>query len=94
MSIKKKSPNAIFFSKEQFSARLHLSLLSFFKQFLSYTKIPPTFIHLNVVRVLMGCNILDMFFHLDISLLEVLLVYTIKMSGKSIFSLSAQIHFL
>ena len=38
----------------------------------------------------MGCNILDMLFHLDLSLLEVLFVYTIKMSMKGILNLSAQ----
>ena len=90
-SIEKGSPNVIFFSKEQFNAGLLLPLPSFFKQFLHYTKIPPDFIHPNVVRVLMGCNILDMLFQLDLSLLEVLFVYTIKMSRKGIFSLSAQI---
>ena len=39
----------------------------------------------------MGCNILDMFFHLDLSLLEILFVYTIKMSKKGIFKLFAHI---
>lgn len=90
-SIEKESPNAIFFSKEQFRARLRLPFPSLFKQFLHYTEIPPTFIHPNTVRVLMGCSILDTIFHLDLSLLEVLFVYTIKMSEKGIFSLSAQI---
>lgn len=39
----------------------------------------------------MGCSILDMLFHLDFSLLEVFFVYTIKMSKKGIFSMSAYI---
>ena len=39
----------------------------------------------------MGCNILDMLFHLDPSLLEVLFVYTIKMSRKGIFKLFTHI---
>lgn len=39
----------------------------------------------------MGCSILDMPFHLDLFLLEVLFVCTIKMSRNGIFSLSAQI---
>ena len=39
----------------------------------------------------MGCNILDMLFHLDLSLIEVFFVYTIKMSVKGILNLSAQI---
>ena len=92
--IEKQSHNVIYFSEEQFNVGLRFPLPSFFKQFLHFTKIPPVFIHLNVVRVLIGCNILDMFFHLDLFLLEVLFVYTIKMSHKEIFSLSAHIPFL
>ena len=39
----------------------------------------------------MGCSILDMLFRLDISLLDVLFIYTVKMSGKGIFTLFAHI---
>ncbi|KAL6328127.1 hypothetical protein AAG906_034270 [Vitis piasezkii] len=46
------------FSKEQFNVRLHFLLSSLFKQFLHFTKIPPAFLHLNVVRILIGCSIL------------------------------------
>ena len=90
-STEKEFPKVIFFSKEQFNARLCLPFPSLFKQFFHYTKIPPTFIHLNTIRVLMGYSILDMLFHPDLSLLEILFIYKIKMSQKGIFSLSAQI---
>lgn len=39
----------------------------------------------------MGCNILNMLFHLDLSLLEVLFVYTIKKGKRDIFSMFAHI---
>lgn len=39
----------------------------------------------------MGCSVLNMLYHLDIFLLEVLFIYTIKMSGKEIFNLSTHI---
>lgn len=91
---KKQSHNAIYFSKKQFNAGLHFPIPLLFKQFLHYTKILLAFLHPNVVKVLMGCNILDMFFHLDLFLLEFLFVYTIKMSWKGIFSLFAHIPFL
>ena len=70
----------LFFSKEQFYAKLRFSFPFIFKQFLHFTKIPPIFLHLNAVKILMGCSILNMLYHLDLSLLEVLLVYTVKMS--------------
>ena len=56
-----------------------------------FTKIPPIFFHPNVVKILIGCSVQNMLYHLDLSLLEVLFIYTIKMSGKEIFSLSAHI---
>lgn len=90
----KKSYNVIIFSKEHFNIRLHFPLPSLFRQFLHFTKIPPAFLHLNVVRVLMGSSILDMLFRLDLSLLEVIFIYIVKMSEKWIFNLSAHIPFL
>lgn len=39
----------------------------------------------------MGCNVLDMLFNLDLSLLEILFVYTIKKAKLDIFSLAANI---
>ena len=39
----------------------------------------------------MGCSILNMLFHLDLSLLEVLFVYTIKKGKKDIFNMFAHI---
>ncbi|RVW22467.1 hypothetical protein CK203_112790 [Vitis vinifera] len=49
------------------------------------------FLHPNVFWLLMGCTVLDMLFQLDLSLLEVLFIYTVKMSQKERFSLSAHI---
>ena len=57
---------------------LRFPLPSLFKQFLYYTQIPPAHIHPNNVQVLMRCSILNMLFYLDLSLLEVLFVYSIK----------------
>ena len=70
---------------------LHLRLPSLLKQFLYFTQIPPTFLHSNIIWILMWCNVLDMLFRLDISLLEVLFIYTVKMSLKERFNLSTHI---
>ena len=91
VSTEEESFNAIVFSKEQYNVELCFPLPSLFKQFLHFTKIPLAFLHLNAVRILMGYNILNMLYHLDLSLLEVLFVYTVKMSKKEFFSLSAHI---
>ena len=69
---------------------VYLSLLSSSNLFISHKSL-QFFFHPNVVQVLMGCSVLDMLFQLDLSLLEVLFVYTVKMSQKERFSLCAHI---
>ena len=91
MHMEKTGHNAMYSTKEQFNAELRFPHLSLFKQFLHYTQIPPTFIDPNIVRVLMGCSILNMLFHLDLSLLEVLFICTIKKGKKDIFNMLAHI---
>ena len=86
VSTEKNEDNAIFFTKEQFNAGLRFPLPSLFKEFLHFTQIPPAYIHPNMVRVLMGCNILGMLFNLDLSPLEVLFIYLIKKVKNDIFS--------
>ena len=81
----------MYFTKEQFAVGLRLLIPSLFKQFLHFTQIPLGFFHPNIVRVLIRCSVLDMLFQLDLSLLEVLFVYTVKMSQKERFSLFAHI---
>ncbi|RVX09921.1 hypothetical protein CK203_012990 [Vitis vinifera] len=54
-------------------------------------QIPPIFIHPNLVRVLMGCSIINMLYSLDLTLLEVFFVYSLKKAKNDIFSLSAHL---
>ncbi|KAL6335989.1 hypothetical protein AAG906_003616 [Vitis piasezkii] len=75
-----RDPNLL--SMSQFATGLRLPLLYLFKQFFHFTQIPLALLHPNVVRVLMGCSILNMLFQLDLSLLEVLFVYTMKRVKK------------
>ena len=81
--------HAIYFSKEQFNVGLRFPLPSLFKEFLHFTQISPTYIHPNMVRVLMGCSILSLLFNLDLSLLEVLFIYFIKKVKSDIFNFVA-----
>lgn len=81
----------MYFNKEQFVVGFHLPLPFIFKQFLNFTQISPAFFHPNVVQVLMECSILDMLYRLNLSLLEVLFVYIVKMSQNERFSLAAHI---
>ena len=60
-------------------------------EFLHFTKIPPVFIHPNIIRVLMGCSIINMLYNLDLTMLEVFFVYSLKKAKADIFSLSAHL---
>ena len=91
VSTEKAEGNAISFAKEQFNAGLRFPLPSLFKEFLHFTQIPPAFIHPNIVRVLMGCSVLSLLYNLDLSLLEVLFVYSLKKGKNDIFSMAAQL---
>ena len=91
VSIEKSADNVIYFTKKQFNAGFRFPLPSLFKEFLHFTQSPPTYIHPNIVRVLMGCSILSMLFKLDLSLLEVFFIYSIKKGKTDLFSLAAHL---
>ncbi|RVW35072.1 hypothetical protein CK203_079885 [Vitis vinifera] len=91
VSTKKAKQDIVIFSKEQFNAGLRFPLPTLFMEFLHFTKIPPVFIHPNIIRVLMGCNIINMLFNLDLTLLEVFFVYSLKKAKTDIFSLFAHL---
>ena len=91
VSTEKAEQDTILFSKEQFNAGLRFSLPALFKEFLHFTQIPPAFIHPNIVRVLMGCSIINMMYNLDLTLLEVFFVYSLKKVKNDIFSMSAHL---
>ena len=91
MTTEKSEDNVFLFTKEQFNAGLRFPLPSLFKEFLHFTQIPPAYIHPNMVRVLMGCSILNMLFNLNLSLLEVLFIYSLKKGKNDIFSMVAHL---
>ncbi|RVW99722.1 hypothetical protein CK203_029183 [Vitis vinifera] len=50
VSTEKAEQDIVVFSKEQFNAGLRFPLPALFMEFLSFTKIPPVFIHPNIIR--------------------------------------------
>ena len=71
--------NVIYFTREQFFVGLRLPIPSLVKQFLHFTRAPPALIHPNVFRILMGCSVLNSLYQLDISLVEICFIYTLKL---------------
>ncbi|KAL6312996.1 hypothetical protein AAG906_012373 [Vitis piasezkii] len=90
-STEKIGGHAIIFTKEHFNAGLRFPLPALFKEFLHFSQIPPVFIHPNVVRVLMGCSIINMLYKLDLTLMEVFFLYSLKKVKNDIFSMSAHL---
>ena len=54
-----------------------------------FTKAPPALIHPNVFRILIGCSVLNFLYQLDISLVEICFIYTLKLGIGGRLSMSA-----
>ena len=85
----READNVIYFTQEQFATWLHLLVSSLVKQFLHFTRTPPTLVHLNVIRILMGYSVLNSLYQLDISLVEICFIYTLKLRIEGLLSMSA-----
>ena len=82
--------NTVYFTRKQLPVGLRFLVSSLVKQFLHITKAPPAIIHPNVIRILIGCCVLNSLYQLDISLVEVYFIYTLKLEHGGRLSLSAQ----
>ena len=71
--------NNIYFTRKQFAVGLRFPITSLVKQFLHFTQAHPALIHPNVFWIAMGCSVLNSFYQLDISLVEICFIYTLKL---------------
>ena len=70
--------NGVFFTREHLAVGLRFPVLALVKQFLHFTRAPPAFIHPNVIRILIGCCVLDHLYQLDLSLVEMCIIYFLR----------------
>ena len=82
--------NVVYFIKEQLTTGLRFPISSLVKQFLHFSRAPLALIHPNVIQILTGCNLLNLLYQLDISLVEVCFIYTLKMGHGGRLSMLAQ----
>ena len=82
--------NAVFFNWEKLAAGLRFPVPALVKQFLHFTRAPPSLVHPNVVRILTGCCVLNLLYQLDLSLVEVCFAYTLRVAQGGQMSMSAQ----
>ena len=70
---------AVYLTRVQFGAGIRFLISSLVKRFLHFTRAPPALIHLNVFRILMGCIVINFLYQIDISLVEIYFIYTLKL---------------
>ena len=85
-----KEDGAVYFTREQLTARLRFPISSLIKQFLHFSRAPPALVHLNIIRILIGHSVLNLLYELDILLVEAFFIYTLKLVHGGRLSLSAQ----
>ena len=88
-SIVGQADNVVYFTQEQFTVGLRFPVSSLLKQFLHATRASHILTHLNVFRILRGCSVLNFLYRLDISLVEICFVYTLKLGIGGRLSMSA-----
>ena len=81
--------SVVYFTREQLSIGLCFPISSLVKQFLHFSRAPPTLIHPNVIRILTGCSVMNLLYQLDISLVEVCFIYTLNLGHRDRLSMLA-----
>ena len=80
--------NGVFFTREHLAAGLRFPLLAIVKQFLYFTRAPQALIHPNVIRILVGCCVLNHLYQLDLMLVELLIIYMLNIGSGGRMSMS------
>ena len=88
--------NSVFFTREHLAVGLRFPVPAIVKQFLHFTRAPPAFIYPNMIRILIGSCVLNHLYQLDISLVELFMIYFLGIGpggwmSMSILSLRLQI---
>ena len=80
--------NGVFFTREHLAVRLRFPVLIIVKQFLHFTRAPPTLIHPNVICILIGSCVLNHLYQLDLSLVEIFIIYFLSVGPGGRMSMS------
>ena len=81
--------NVVYFTREQFVIGLRFLVLSLVKPFLHFIRAPLALVHTNVFWILTGCSVLNSLYQLNISLVEICFIYTLKLGIRGRLSMSA-----
>ena len=73
--------NGVFFTREHLTVGLRFPVPAIVKQFLHFTRAPPALIHPNVIRILIGCCVLNHLYQLDLTLVELFIIYLLNIGS-------------
>ena len=71
--------SVVYFTREQLVVGFRIPISSLVKQFLHFSRAPLALICPNVIQILIGYSLLNLLYQLDISLVEVCFIYTLKL---------------
>ena len=80
--------NGVFFNREHLAAGLHFPMPAIVKQFLHFTRVPPALIHQNVIHIMIGCCVLNHLYQLDLTLVELFIIYLLNIGSGGRMSMS------
>ena len=80
--------NGVFFTREHLAAGLRFPVSAIVKQFLHFTRAPLALIHPNVIRILIGCCVLNHLYRLDLTLVELFIIYLLNIGSGGQMSMS------
>ena len=80
--------NGVFFTREHLAAGLCFPIPAIVKQFLHFTGAPPVLIHPNVIRILIGSCVLNHLYQLDLTLVELFIIYFLNVGSGGTMSMS------
>ena len=80
--------NGVFFTREHLAAGLRFPMSAIVKQFLHFTGVPPALIHPNVIHNLIGSCVLNHLYQLDLSLVEIFIIYSLSIGPGDQMSMS------
>ena len=80
--------NGVFFTRENLAARLRFPIPAIVNQFLHFTRAPPAQIHPNVIRILIITCVLNHLYQLDLTLVELFIIYFLNVGLGGRMSMS------
>ena len=75
--------NDVFFTREHLAVGIRFPVPAIVKQFLHFTRAPPTLVYPNVICILISCCVLNHLYQLDLSLVELCIIYFLRIGQGS-----------